>query len=431
MRKKKSFLFMVDNSYSCIDVVYPELSKLSEIYSIDIVFKEGKGRDFAKSIINSYKEKDIFGEIIQLPYDSNKSISSFISSMSKIKEILKSSEKKYEFLIIGSSISFEEKYILNFFLSNRIKVFGLVTSMPVMLIREPILTIKNLKKSILLSCFRENLTPLKEKSSSEVSDFLSKLKKISIKKILNKVISLLISIYFSFFKKIFLDSRLKNEVYSNITGYLPRNVVDKHIVANKFWEFCIREFYPNERTISFKNHNLSKPTIPLSIPKIEKSLLILGPTDKFDSEIIFRDVINLIKIFDIKNINIRAHPRFRQISIDLSKKLYTLNNKISIEVRPEDETLAQAINSNKIILSYYSSAFELQVPERNKIKIVSEEWNKIRYKKVKIELISGACCGFKESFSYLNSKGVLYCPIRRKRKETLGVLNLSSILLKE
>jgi hypothetical protein len=437
---RKKILFMVDNAYSCIDVVYPEIKKLSYAYEIDIIFTCGSGRNFAKSILEKGVLNGFFRKILIIDKGNKLSVLNFFRTIRKINTLIKNPSNEYDMLIIGSMISFEEKLVLNTILTKNTKIIGLVTSMPVMLIRSPKKLSNLLKDSMLLRCVLDNITrvggventahsSLVKKIIFFYSLFKSHILKNGLKNLITKSKLAIILLYSGAYQRWFFSQSIYSDKLSKLTGYLPIGVVNVHLVANKYWEYCIQELYLGEATLSYKNISCIYDEKEAAIKNVsEYSLLILGPTDINDKDIILRDIESLDKSLQITRIEVRAHPRFKQVSVDFIAEIVKLQKNVSIVMTPEKESLSDSMSRNNVIFGYYSSVFELILPDSDKLMIVSLEWNKHRYKKVEIELISGACCGFSEDFSFLNSAGELYCTIRPNRKSTQGDKLLSECL---
>jgi len=427
---------MVDNAYSCIDVVYPELFKVSDYYNVDIIFTNGEGRDPAKDYVCGAQSAGLIDNVIMLRAGSKDSVGALFWNFMALKKIFNNKKNRYDVVIVGSMVNFEERMVLHKVFGTGAVIVGIVTSMPVMLIRDPRELLGFLSDNGLRECIRSHLVPYDDPKKSS-PHFANKLKHNSLKEIavggVRKVNRYLVEIFSKSYEKIYIDKRLHKDKVALMSGYVSSGVMDYHFVANNYWKDCVESLYEKELVDSYSN-------ISCNLEVYEErnndgvNLLLLGPVSEDVFEIINNDVLNLCDLVDINNIEIRSHPRFKRVGNKLKEYLSkTLPikkgvNRLLLDV--DGYSLSDSFNRNDMVLSYYSSAVELNLPGKRIVKIVSTEWNKYRYRKVDIDLLSGACAGYVESFCRLDKEGRLFCKINCGMRSIDSSVTLSDRLKK-
>jgi len=367
-----------------MDHIYDQLIFLNNNnYNISIFFIYDFGREKAYLKIKELKAKNIIKKIYFLK--RNTELKYLILNLIKIKYYFFG---KYFKILIGSSLSIEERMLLSCINKKKSTIYGVLPTIP------PILNDIRFRNLILENQSYDNLKfkndkDLFNKNSKEIINYKQ------------KIYLLLYHIFTNYFIK------YKPDHTALLSKYVNKNLVVCHFTPNLYSTFVLNKLYSNQKVITYNNiTNLD------NISKIEISdyiLFIFAPTQIKHLKYLIKSISFLLCKYPINKILIRPHPRFQSITDHITNEIRLNYLHIECKSVSNEESLYIQTYSSKIILGYYSSSFHAIDTKKRKLLLIHKEWTEDELGYDDLNILVGFQFNYNKHFSIIDmNNNIIY-----------------------
>jgi hypothetical protein len=378
-------LIAIDSLYSLSDSFINELVILSKDFEINFFLITTIGN---KNNIEKIKQNKNFKKPVA--FIEVQRIEGLTSLFKTFFKILYNFFNSQYIVLIGDNINPEERILIKT-LSGKSKYIGILPTLP------PI-------------------------TKDYISDNLQK-KSYNLKYDFHVITKKILKLQFNFFKFFyFLGKKIilflwsyKVDETAIKNGYLNINLANYHFLPNPFWGHIIKQQYPQSRILIYNDIELNKANQKPNNLTLghECKLLLIGPNFEKSYDVIIKSILNLSKLFCIKTVDIRPHPRFKEISLKLSELINISGLKSGIV--PCEENIIDQSQAYGIVLGYASSVFNT-ILNQNIYLIIDEHYNSIEFesKNLDVKKMVGSFYGFNIQYTFLSSDGIWFCHLPEK-----------------